>query len=172
MSDSFEDNEAELVTQLAAIIFQNDPDCLSSLRQALGDWQAFCKSEDAAVDLLPKASPSAWEKLIVVGILHHRIFEAALDIRLHDLFDGLKTIAPAALADCPWDCLGDESKEYDREMYLESISCKLHFAGHGIVLLYKYSETLPIVVLHLADIERLLEAAAELTQGEVVSLGD
>lgn len=143
MSDSFEDNEAELVTQLAAIIFQNDPDCLSSLRQALGDWQAFCKSEDAAVD-----------------------------IRLHDLFDGLKTIAPAALADCPWDCLGDESKEYDREMYLESISCKLHFAGHGIVLLYKYSETLPIVILRLADIERLLEAAAELTQGEVVSLGD
>ncbi len=102
MSDSFEDNEATLVTQLAAIIFQNDPDCLSSLRQALGD----------------------------------------------------------------------ESKEYDREMYLESISCKLHFAGHGIVLLYKYSETLPIVILRLADIERLLEAAAELTQGEVVSLGD
>jgi hypothetical protein len=57
-------------------------------------------------------------------------------------------------------------------MYLESISCKLHFAGHGIVLLYKYSETLPIVILRLADIERLLEAAAALTQGEVVSLCD
>jgi hypothetical protein len=48
----------------------------------------------------------------------------------------------------------------------------LHFAGHGIVLLYKYSETLPIVILRLADIERLLEAAAALTQGEVVSLCD
>jgi len=116
----------------------------------------------------PVADNSAFEQ----QILHHRIFEAALDIRLQDLFEGLKTIAPAALADCPGDCLGDESKEYDRAMYLESISCKLHFTGHGIVMLYKYSETLPIVILRLADIERLLDAAVEFRQGAVVSPRD